>query len=174
MEVDVVHHRAVVVVLEAHLDRVADADPHERTRHLVVEGPVTVGRAVGELADDFGRIEIDLHALRTTRPDWGWQIGWIAHDRDSAIALDMTGGRMGVRHRPARLLRAKHLRPRGRRGFGGCWRVDGDVAQANHQAQADQGRSRYQHDAVVPVARHLHGSPPLCWWYIRNAEGRII
>jgi hypothetical protein len=69
MEVDIVHGDGVFMVLHENLDRVADAHPHEGSGNLVVEGPVVVGRAVRQFADDFDRLQIDADSLGTAVAD---------------------------------------------------------------------------------------------------------
>ena len=44
-------------------DGVADAHAEEGSGDLIVEGPVGVGGAVGELTDDFSRFEVNAHNL---------------------------------------------------------------------------------------------------------------
>jgi hypothetical protein len=105
VEVDIVHHGAVVVVLELDLDGVADAHAHERAGDLVVEGPVAIGGAVGELAGDLGGFQIDLDALRTARADRRRQVGRVAHDGDNAVLLFELGDGVRERHGPAHGLR---------------------------------------------------------------------
>ena len=50
VKIDRMDHDAVVIVLEVHFDRVADAHAQHRARHFAVESPVIVGRLVGQLA----------------------------------------------------------------------------------------------------------------------------
>src|SRR5262249_55009253 len=50
MEIDVVHHDAVVMIFELYFDRISNPDADEWSRHLLVEGPVAIGRAIGEVA----------------------------------------------------------------------------------------------------------------------------
>ena len=72
MEVDVVHASTLSSwFFRLDLDRVADAHPHEGAGHLVVEGPVPIGGAVGELASHLDGLEIDLDPLRSHACRWG-------------------------------------------------------------------------------------------------------
>src|SRR5262245_8936617 len=97
MEVDVVHQQAIVVVFQPHFDGVSDPYADEGARNLVTEGPVAIGRSVGELADDLNRFQINLDPLRATLAD-GWrQISRIAHNRNRAVRLHDLADDMRVR-----------------------------------------------------------------------------
>jgi hypothetical protein len=74
MEVHVVLHPAVLVVLQRHLDGVADPHADKGPGHLAAEGPVAVGRAVGEIALALDCLEIHAHGLRRAVADFSRQV----------------------------------------------------------------------------------------------------
>ena len=82
MEIDVVHHPAVFGVLEADLHGIADADPHHGSRHLAVEGPVAVARAIGQLAHQLDGLQIDLNGFGLPPAYGRGQVRWRADDAD--------------------------------------------------------------------------------------------
>jgi len=98
MEIDVVHHRAVVFVVQMHFHRVADAYADKRAGDFLVKRPILIGRTVDELACDLDGVEFDLHALRTALADRRRNVGGITHDVDRRIALDDLVRRMRQRH----------------------------------------------------------------------------
>ena len=57
VEIDRMDHDAILTVLEAHLDRVANAHPYEGTGNFAVEGPIVVRRFVVELADKLDSLQ---------------------------------------------------------------------------------------------------------------------
>ena len=110
VEVDIVHHDAVVMVLEMHFDGVADAHADERPRHLLIEGPVAIGRAIGEIARHLDGFKVDLDAPRPPAANRWWQIGRIAHDRNRTIGLNDLADLVRQRRRAICGLRMVHAR----------------------------------------------------------------
>jgi hypothetical protein len=64
MEIDIVHHDAVVMILEMHFHRIADTYTDEWAGNLLIEGPVTVRCTVGELACDLDGFELEGRSER--------------------------------------------------------------------------------------------------------------
>src|SRR5262245_24446633 len=75
------------MVLQAHFYRVADAHADEWPGHFLIECPVTIGSAVGEVACHLDGFQIDFDAPRPTAANWRREISRIAHDGDWAICL---------------------------------------------------------------------------------------
>ncbi|MBV6487868.1 MAG: hypothetical protein GHHEDOFH_01822 [Pseudorhodoplanes sp.] len=170
MEVDIVHQRAVFVVFQLHLDGVADAHADERAGDLLVEGPVAVGRPVGELAGHLDGFEIDLHALRAALADRLGQVGRAAHDRDRGIGFDDLAHVVGMRSRSACGLGAE-------RGVGArlgderriARRLHGHVAQAGGETKRNQSCGCAEQHAVVPVGREFHWRHPFRIHILRSS-----
>ena len=80
VEIDVVRHCAVMGILHRHFDRVANANTHKRSRDFAVEGPVMIGRTVGELAGELDRFKIDLDRRRSAAGERSGKIGSVAND----------------------------------------------------------------------------------------------
>src|SRR5215831_11642983 len=80
MEIDVVHHDAVVMIFEAHFDGIANPNADKWPGYLLVEGPVAIGRAIGEVARHLDGLELNFDASRRTAADRRRQVGGIADD----------------------------------------------------------------------------------------------
>ena len=142
VEVDIVLHPAVFVVLERHLDGVADPHPHEGSRHLAVEGPVAVGGAVGEIGDALDRVELDADDLRVAACDRCREVGRRHDDRRRHRLVDGVGKRCIARRGLA--VEEQSEAAEGRAGGGDHRRRSG------HQAEP-AGQS-----PVVPVSEVSH------------------
>ena len=75
MEIHRVDHVAFGRVLQMHVDSVADANAHERTRHLAVEGPVAERGAFRETAFHLDGEQVQPHGFRIALADRRRQIG---------------------------------------------------------------------------------------------------
>ena len=80
VEVDVVHHRAVFVVLQVHFDVVADANANERTGDPPVEGPESVSGIAVETRLQLHGLEIDAHLFGPGSLDRRRKVGRIMGD----------------------------------------------------------------------------------------------
>ncbi len=147
VEVDIVLQPAVFVVLEAYLHRVANAHPHERARHLSVEGPIAVGSAIVEIAHPLDGLKLDAHGLRYTIPDCSRQIGRCPDDRGGSYGDSM---------------RERQFAGSPRRMGCTCHEVhrlaDRSVSQAEQQGRTEQDACRTEKRAIVSIAREFHGS----------------
>jgi hypothetical protein len=75
------------MVFQAHFYRVADAHADEWPGHFLIECPVTIGSAVGEVACHLDGFQVDFDAPRPTAANWRREVSRIAHDGDWAIRL---------------------------------------------------------------------------------------
>jgi hypothetical protein len=153
MEVHIVLHPAVLVVLHAHLDGVADPHPHERPGHLAVEGPVTVGGAIGEVAYPFDGLKLDTHCLGVPLPDRGREVHRGTHNRLRHSGVQRVGKRrnawLGVGGDDRRMGGGRH-----EIGGHSRWAVE----RGQHEARAQQDCGGAEQRTIVSVAGQSHGS----------------
>ena len=181
VEVDVVHQDAVVMVFQTHFDRIADAHANERPGDLLIERPIAIGRAVGEIACHFNGLEIDPDALWPAAANRRRQVGRIAHDRNGAVGLYDLADLVCRQHRSigrlsmvrlARLFRrrgavAEQLRRRGE--LRKLWieqcrcKDDGDGKSCQYGPHAD-------HHAIISVFQEFHGCCPFHLRAFSNAS----